>query len=35
MKNYDMEKITVDLVNSVKHVAERTVCSFVTNSWVQ
>ena len=26
-----MEKITVDLVNSVKHVAERTVCSFVTN----
>jgi len=31
MKNYDIAKITVDLINSVKHVTERTVCSFVTN----
>ena len=31
MKNYDTAKITVDLINSVKHVTERTVCSFVTN----
>jgi len=31
MKNCDIAKNTADLINSVKHVAERTVCSFVTN----
>jgi len=31
VKNYDIAKITVDLVNFVKHVTERTVCCCVTN----